>query len=200
MLLTIMSGLEISAFVIGTAGLASLPKTIWEVTEGIKSYKQFDSDSRPYFALSNAARVSYKQWSESVGFDQNGLKDDHHKALDDPGVLNSVYEIIESIQGIVGDAENNQPNVSSQPTLAGPSSRGSNVRPKKRTQLEKFQGSTSRKTKLDWASGGKDTISEKIQLVESLLRRLYELVPPQELNDTGHTQASQGNVVPIHVH
>ncbi|KAI1384141.1 uncharacterized protein F4822DRAFT_62342 [Hypoxylon trugodes] len=180
--------MEAAGLGIGVVGLAGLFGTVRDIHEAVNSYKEFDLESRPHFVQRDAAKASYQQWSESVGYDQGELKDNHHKALDSPAVLSIVREIVQCIHEIDGDAGNNASHISSQSRPADPASRDPHSRRKKPVQLEKFQGSASRRTKLAWALGGKEKISNQTELVAALLQYLRELVPPQQPSDTGHTQ------------
>ncbi|KAI2627734.1 hypothetical protein GGR54DRAFT_429923 [Hypoxylon sp. NC1633] len=180
--------MEAAGVGIGVAGLASLLGTVRDIHGVVNSYREFDFESRPHFVQRDAARASYQQWSESVGYDQGELKDDHHKALDNPAVLSIVREIEQCIREIDVDAGNDPLYISSQPRPAGPASRDPLSRTKKSMQLERFRGSASRRTKLAWALIGKEKISDQTELVAALLQCLRELVPPQQPSDTGRTQ------------
>ncbi|KAI1370077.1 hypothetical protein F4677DRAFT_399188 [Hypoxylon crocopeplum] len=152
--------MEAAGLGIGVVGLASLLNTTRDIREMVSSYREFDFDSRPYFVQREAAKASLQQWSESMGYDQGELKVDHHKALDNPEMLSIVRKIVQCINEIDGDAGNHPSHTSSQSRPAGPAPRDPHSRRKKPTRLEKFQGPTSRRTKLAWVFGGKEKISD----------------------------------------
>ncbi|RYP31497.1 hypothetical protein DL768_011174 [Monosporascus sp. mg162] len=185
--------MEAAGLGIGVAGLTGLVSAVRNINEVVNSYREFEFESRSRSVHRDAARALYQQWSESVGYSKGGLKDDHHKAFDNPAVLAIVREIVQCIHEIDGDAEDASLNLSSLSEPAGPPSSGPHARPKMGMQVKKSQGLTSRRSKIAWAFGDKKKISDQNQLVATLLQSLRELAPPQQSNDTGHTQTGADN-------
>lgn len=186
--------MEAAGLGVGVVGLAGLLSSVREVKELFDSYRAFELESRPVDAQRDAARLLLQRWSKNVGYGQDLLKDDHHKALDDPGVREVVDQIVQCLQDLETSADNiptdtSPPSNEQDRKLRGPCA--SFPRP---VQTAPSQKQTSRRTKLAWAFQEKKKASGQAQNVTALLQSLHELVPPTESHGTRNAQVNLGTV------
>ncbi|KAH9893129.1 ankyrin repeat-containing domain protein [Xylariomycetidae sp. FL2044] len=173
--------MEAAGLGIGVAGLASLLTTVRDIKEGIDSYKNFTSESRPHFTQLDAAATLYQQWAESVGFDEGGLPAVHHKSLDNPAVLEIVTRLSQSIRSVIGDRHYPSPDILS-----------SSKSPASAAMVQDPRMAASRKNKALWALKDKTKVTEQAQLVAALLQTLRELVPPSQSHNENHQPTASG--------
>lgn len=166
--------MEAAGLGVGIVGIAGLFGTCLDIIEKVDSYNDFGVDSDYLFARFEADRVRFRQWGRNTGIDK---EDHHHNALDDPAVRSAVDKILKSIKNIDGMEDNI-------PINHGiPGHQGSGAQPKKRMQFEDFQGEISRRSKVRWALRGKAKFLSLVEAFDSLVQKLYDLVP------TGQTTA-----------
>ncbi|KAJ3551386.1 hypothetical protein NPX13_g11375 [Xylaria arbuscula] len=100
--------------------------------------------------------------------------------LDDPSIRPVVDEILQSIKHFDDDIGNFtsalRPISGSVDTLA----HSKTVLPRGRPQFEKYQGATSRKSRLGWALRGKTRFLALVESFDALVQKLYDLVPPDQ--------------------
>jgi hypothetical protein len=186
--------MEAAGLAIGVAGLAGLLSASRDVDTIRDSYREFAFDLQSNLIQREAARASYQQWSESVGYSQAGLKDVHHQALDDPMILDIVQKIVQHIHTIDDCTHIDASHPSHQAGVTAPAVGDTLPGAKKRARIEKYQGSASQKDKLLWAYKDRKKIAEKTQLVNSLLQMLRELVPSSQTVDADGTREGSGTL------
>lgn len=78
-----MDPLSLTFGVAGIVGLAGLFSTCLDVIERVESYKDFEIESRSIFSQFKADKLLFQRWAKRVGINELGLKEEHHKGLDD---------------------------------------------------------------------------------------------------------------------
>lgn len=176
---------------VGVAGLAGLATSVQDAKGSFDSYKNAKFESQPLLAQRSADRILLQQWSESVGYGDNELQDEHHSALDDPKVREVVDKIVQCIKNI--DINTEGAPLDGESSSSGMKARQQGPRGITRgpVRLEKYHESMPRKAKWSWAFQDKRKVSEQSQNVAALLQRLHDLVPPQT-HTANTTQASSG--------
>jgi hypothetical protein len=156
---------------VGLLGLAGLFNTCLDVLEKVDSWKDFGSESRSLAAQFKAHKLRLEQWGQAVGFEQQGLLDEHSKLLDDPRTLSIVKELLFAIKNICGYDDNTLPQpaagVDNKPIKDQIFIRHDHVH----TPLE------SKRRKLSWALRNKAKRIAQVEQVASLVENLYCLVP-----------------------
>ncbi|CAJ2509407.1 Uu.00g144330.m01.CDS01 [Anthostomella pinea] len=182
--------MEAAGLAIRVAGLAGLVSTARDITDTRDTYKSYGLESRPRLAQRDALAALVQQWCISVGYDEGGLKENHHQNLNDPTVLKAVQDITQYISTINGDGKTIPPSTSATSEAAASWPQHSRTHPNERRQLEQPQGLALRKDKLKWALKDKKNVSEQNQFMESLLNTLLKLVPPSQPGDQDHAQSA----------
>ncbi|KAH6995519.1 hypothetical protein BKA56DRAFT_639678, partial [Ilyonectria sp. MPI-CAGE-AT-0026] len=177
---------------VGVAGLAGLATSVQDAKGSFDSYKNAKFESQPLLAQRYADRILLQQWSESVGYGDNELQDEHHSALDDPKVREVVDKIVQCIKNI--DINTDNAPLDGESSSSGTKSRQQGPRGNTRgpVRLDKYHESMPRKAKWTWAFQDKRKVSEQTQNVTALLQRLHDLVPPPQTHTANATQASSG--------
>jgi hypothetical protein len=88
-----------------------------------------------------------------------------------------VTQLLQSIKNLVGDTEDGAPSYPGQ-TSVKPS--GNTALRKGRVHFEKFQGTTSRRSRAGWALRGKARFLALVVSFDALVQKLHDLVPPDQ--------------------
>lgn len=128
-------------------------------------------DSRSISSQFEADELLSQRWAQKVGMSDRGLKEDHHKDLDDPEIASMVEKLLTSIREIFSVTENTFSDPNQAPQANPHSSRG-------HSQV-KIQ-SASKRSKIGWALKGKAKFITQVQQFGALVQRLQTLVPPDE--------------------
>jgi hypothetical protein len=153
----------------GIFGLAGLFSTCLDLIDKVESYKDFGTESRSIFSQFEADKLLFQRWAQKVGITDGGLKEDHHKDLDDPEIALMVEKLLLSIQEIFSVTETSFLN----PQSAQDDPLGRRRRP----QHYKIQ-SMSKRSRIGWALKGKTKFIAQVQQFGALVQRLASLVPP----------------------
>jgi hypothetical protein len=172
--------MEAAGLGIGVAGLIGLFSSCLDIVERWDSYKDFGVESGSLIARFVADRVRFQQWGQSVGIDKGRHGDDYYKALDNPLFRSAVDQILQSIKHIDGDTGNFAFNLRYISGPVDPLAQNKSVLHRGSAQFEKFQGATSRKSRLRWALRDKARFLALVELFEALVQKLYDLVPPDQ--------------------
>ncbi|KAI0199187.1 prion-inhibition and propagation-domain-containing protein [Astrocystis sublimbata] len=177
--------MEPAGLAVGIAGLVGIFSTCLDIVERWDSYKDFGVEFGSLVARFKADKIRFRQWGQLVGIDKSKHGDGYHKALDDPSIRRVVDEILQSIKHFDDDTGNFPPALrpisGSVDTLA----HSKTVLPRGRPQFEKYQGATSRKSRLEWALRGKARFLALVESFDALVQKLYDLVPPDQLTVPG---------------
>jgi len=171
--------MEPASLGIGVAALVGLFSTCLDIVEKWDSYKGFGVESASLIARLTADRVRFKQWGRSVGIsgpEENSP--DRHVALDDPSVQAAVDLVLQSIQNLDKDANK----FTEKPAYAAPP-RG-----------DPMPTAPSRGTRVSWALRGKARLLDLVASFESLVQKLYDLVPPALTTKTDPTISGDGDI------
>ncbi|KAJ3569138.1 hypothetical protein NPX13_g6185 [Xylaria arbuscula] len=172
--------MEPAGLAVGIAGLIGVFSTCLDIIERWDSYKDFGAEFGSLITRFKADKIRFRQWGQRVGIDKSKHGDGYHKALDDPSIRPVVDEILQSIKHFDDDTGNFtsalRPISGSVDTLA----HSKTVLPRGRPQFEKYQGATSRKSRLGWALRGKTRFLALVESFDALVQKLYDLVPPDQ--------------------
>ncbi|KAI0804891.1 prion-inhibition and propagation-domain-containing protein [Xylaria sp. FL0064] len=178
--------MEPASLAVGIAGLIGIFSTCLDIVERWDSYKDFGAEFGSLIARFKADKIRFRQWGQRVGIDKSKHGDGYHKALDDPSIRPVVDEIFQSIKHFDDDTGNFtsglRPISGSVDTLA----HSKTVLPRGRPQFEKYQGATSRKSRLGWALRSKTRFLALVESFDALVQKLYDLVPPDQSTVPGH--------------
>ncbi|KAI0396309.1 hypothetical protein F5Y17DRAFT_472764 [Xylariaceae sp. FL0594] len=143
--------MELAGLGIGVAGLVGLFSTCRDIVEKWDSYKEYGVESASLVARLAADRAWFHQWGQSVGISEpEGKGSNRHEALSEPSTREAVDVVLQSIQKL--DQAHFRRDLRSQ--------------------------APSRASKLMWALRGKERLALLVASFESLVQRLYNLVPP----------------------
>ncbi|KAI0815408.1 prion-inhibition and propagation-domain-containing protein [Xylaria sp. FL0064] len=178
--------MEPAGLAVGIVRLIGIFSTCLDIVERWDSYKDFGAEFGSLVARFKADKIRFRQWGQRVGIDKSKHGDGYHKALDDPSIRPVVDEILQCIKHLDDDTGNFtsglRPISGSVDTLA----HSKTVLPKGRPQFEKYQGATSRKSRLGWALRSKTRFLALVESFDALVQKLYDLVPPDQSTVPGH--------------
>lgn len=112
--------------------------------------------------LVEGQKLRLKRWGHAVGFDHGVVSEKHHSALDDPKMLAGIRGNLLEIRNICSNVD---------ATLPNNLENHSPAQPRANLPLE------SRRVKLKWALRDKAKVTEKVQMLSTLVQNLHDLVP-----------------------
>ena len=147
---------------VGLVGLAGLFSTCLDAVDRFDSWRNFADDSRLLQTLVEGQKLRLKRWGHAVGFDHGVVSEKHHSALDDPKMLAGIRGNLLEIRNICSNVD---------ATLPNNLENHSPAQPRANLPLE------SRRVKLKWALRDKAKVTEKVQMLSTLVQNLHDLVP-----------------------
>ncbi|KAF4994254.1 hypothetical protein FDECE_13193 [Fusarium decemcellulare] len=176
-----LPAMEPIGLAVGVVGLAGLFSTCLDAVNRVQAYKSFGADSHILATRFQAAQVLLAQWGRKVGFAETNLSKNHHPALDEQDVIAAVEDVLRIITGI---CESNKPALS-RPGLTPSLLDDPGAHP--------FRG--ERRRKLHWALGGKGRREDQVELLETLVQQLHNLVPPGGSEARTNTASGHSSVI-----
>lgn len=160
--------MEPVSLVLGVVGLAGLYTSCLDAFDKARNYKTFRADARELHVQLDVERLRLSQWGQRVGFDQSHdtLRDHHHSALDNPKIFQTVRQALTAIKDIF---ESKEPGLAERLSSIG------------------SKNAESKRDKAIWAFRGKETSTERIEVLRVLVQGLHDLVPPKD-----HEEQSSG--------
>ncbi|CAH0020242.1 unnamed protein product [Clonostachys rhizophaga] len=169
--------METAGLVIGVVGLAGLFNSCLEALDKLQSYRTFGNDSHILDTRFNATKARFERWGPGVGIERGQLMHPHHPALDDKVSSDAVAKLLH----VIVEAICNPGNVASHRARGvGFDSDGSLEGGRHTLRNVTHE---SRKKKVAWALWGKGKRSEQVEIFETLVQQLHNLVPPSTGND-----------------
>lgn len=160
--------MEIAGVAVGIAGLAGLFSACMDALDKYDSYKNAGLDARYLTTRFEAHRLLFQNWGDAVGVSNGKLKgepDIPKGHLDIVArMLSIIRNVFEVTEGTLSDAQLQLCDENLPPDYIKHSSRA---------RL------TSTKAKLKWALRGKSGFEKQVEMLEVLVRCLYDLLPPR---------------------
>ncbi|TRX93685.1 hypothetical protein FHL15_005361 [Xylaria flabelliformis] len=171
--------MEAAGLGVGVIGLVSLFGTCLDILERWDAYKNFGFESGSIKARFIADQVRFRKWGQRVGIGigQGQAISSIHPALENPLVCSAVDIILHSIKDIDGDAKKHASYLTSVSDSTGSPSESNIIIPNGHVHIDKMQGISSRRDKLSWALRGKARALTLVGSFETLVQKLYDLVP-----------------------
>jgi hypothetical protein len=155
---------------VGVLGLAGLFNTCLDILEKFDSWRDFGSESRSLAAQFKVHKLRLEQWGQAVGFEHQGLLDEHSKLLDDPRTLSIVEELLSAIKNICGYDDNAFPE-------PAPGVDNKSIKAQTFKSHHLHAPVESKRQKLSWALRNKAKRIAQVEQFASLVENLYRLVP-----------------------
>ncbi|EGU84759.1 hypothetical protein FOPG_15779 [Fusarium oxysporum f. sp. conglutinans race 2 54008] len=144
---------------IGVVGLVGLFSSCLEPVDKVQAYLSFGT----------AIKVLLKKQGRRVGLEKTTLAEDHHPALDDRNIAAAVEDVLRIINTICESSNPSIPQSKLTSSLVNRVSLGCIGPPS-------LHG--MRRRKLTWALWGKGKRTDEVELLETLVQQLNNLVPP----------------------
>ncbi|CVL06326.1 related to ankyrin [Fusarium mangiferae] len=160
--------MEVTGLAVGVVGLAGLFSVCLDSLSRFQTYRESNSETHILETRFRAARARFEQWGVSVGISNGRLQSDHHLGLDNEETTHLIESILQIIAKTICDES------ILQRTRTGP-----------RFQSGQFGGlSQSRGKRLKWTLGGKESRLEQVDMFEKLVQQLYNLIQPEDKNQS----------------
>ncbi|KAG8529665.1 uncharacterized protein KY384_005146 [Bacidia gigantensis] len=176
-------------------GIVSLYNATIDIIDRVDSYKDFATGSQTTIARFNASKLKLQNWANSLGIHDGGLADPHDTRLDDPQTALVITNVLRSLEKAFDKVEYRS--TSLKLPVRQRSARNDDWvinLGKIRNEVEPSRTS-SKSSRLAWATGGKLKLSDDVNTFEALVDVLYGIVTPREgtaeaLKDLSHTISS----------
>lgn len=169
----------------GVAGLAGLFGACRDAIEQIDTYKKFGFESRYITAQFELNKQIFQIWANNVGICDTTMQGSHHPNLNNVEIASIVKKTLLSIREIFDgtvDASSNlrlelvNDNLFSSTNVPGSLS-------KRPINLNQSQISTSKRSKIGWALGGKNNFVKQVEVFGDLIEKLQILVPLRSVGE-----------------
>jgi hypothetical protein len=166
--------MEIAGLAFGVPGIFSV---CLELIDRFEHYQSFGAHSRQLTARFKASKLKLREWAKAVGISDGTLAENHHPRLDIPEVAAVLRPILHSLCEIFEKAEQTRTRLSLPQREAEPDPsvwpilyRGDRSKDK--------AGSSSTKSGINWAIRGRNQFTGQVEIMEVLIDKLYDIVPP----------------------
>ncbi len=167
------------------AGLAvnivSLYNAVVDILIRFDAYKNFATESRATIIRFEAAKIRLHDWADSVGIKDGKLADHHDPRLDDSKRASIIKDDLDCLKKLLGKIENARSTIKL-PTrqrisetdqwITPPDDPGSVVEPHQ---------PLSKRSRIAWATGGKDKLNKDVVVFEGLVNALYHIANSKEI-------------------
>lgn len=158
-------------------GIPGIFAACLDLVERVELYRSFGAHSQQLIARFEASKLKLQEWAQAVGIANGTLLENHHIRLDIPEVAAVVKPILYSLCDIFDTTEQIQSR--SRFTQKGNKSHHS-VWPilHSNEQVKDKEKSSSTRGGIRWAIKGRNQFSEQVEMMEILIGKLYDIVPP----------------------
>lgn len=164
-------------------GLVGLPNDLLDLHERWDSARDFDSQYRQALNTWDYSRLRIQEWISYSGFDGEKLEDDHRQRLDDPNIFASVKNNFVGIRDIGEWLVKRQERLRIDPSHTrnlSDHTKGLFLSPPGLNRQERNgqrRAPSPARGRISWVMHGKQ-FKERVNNLEGIVDRLYELVPP----------------------
>ncbi len=190
--------MDAASLAAGIVGLAGLYNAVLAALENVDAYRKFGQDSRFIATRLELVKTQFREWADRVGLANASaagpnLSTKHHRRLDDPVMFKLVRSTLLQMKERLDPSETaiNRLDLADLdddelPPLTADG--GSNATARGiRASFGILRTGTSRKTKLEWVLWGKNRVMKSINEFEVLLEKLWKIIPPEAVDESGET-------------
>jgi hypothetical protein len=181
--------MEVAGLVIGAVGMTALYSTCMEILDKFDSYRNFDTETGYLSDQFEADKLLLRRWAHSVGIasrdddptiSQTTVHDDWGEKMGDQELVAVAKAIFFDIINVFGDIESSLRKMG----VVYKSGGGSRQQPTK--DLASTPKLPGKLQKIRWTLSSKLKLAEKSKQFESLLSRLYKLLPIEKHSISEH--------------
>ena len=161
-------------------GIASLYNAAIDALNRVHDYKEFKTESQITLVTFSASKLKLQNWATALGISGGKLLDAHDPRLDDPQTAPVVQNILRLSTKVFDKVDSTSSSLRLPVRQRSAGADGwllpvDDVR----SGVEQRQ-SSSAKSRIAWAVGGKAKLSNEVRSFEGLVNLLYEVVPPHK--------------------
>ena len=161
-------------------GVVSLYNVSIDVLDHVRDYKEFGTESQTTLVCFEASKLKLKNWANGLGIRDGKLVDSHDPRLDDPKTASVIQNVLRQSTKIFGKLQDTRTSLRLPVQQLSTETDGwllpvDDIR----NEVEQRQSSSTR-SRLAWATGGKAKLGKEVRNFEGLVNILNEVVPPRE--------------------
>lgn len=170
-------------------GIAGLYRMFIDISDGVKNYRDFGTESSTTIARFDASNLRLQNWAKAVGIGDCELTESHDVRLDDPRtepvVRNLLYWSCKLFQKV-------EYNTTSLKFPVRQRTDGEQLSlPSHHDGAEaKYQQKLSKKGRLAWSTGLKTKFTQDVRQFEELVNILHDVVSPRDTREDGVTNCN----------
>lgn len=166
-------------------GIVSLYKATIDILGHVDAYKKFGADSQTSIVHFEAAKVRLQDWADNVGIRDGKLADHHNPRLDEPKRASIIENALECLKTLLEEVE--RTSSSFKLPIRRPTAEA-DLWPTpfdETANKPKHHQAISKRSRLNWAMGGKEKLNRDIAVLEGLVTVLYQVAIPGD-GGAGH--------------
>ncbi|KAI4225867.1 MAG: hypothetical protein LQ349_006979 [Xanthoria aureola] len=180
-------------------GIVPLYNAVIDILGRVDAYRKFGAESQTSLVQFDTAKLRLQDWADSVGIRDGRLADHHDPRLDEPRRARIIKMALETLKALLEEVEHTSSSLKL-PTRRPTADADFWPRPfDKTTDKPEHHQVVSKRSRLNWAMGGKEKFNKNIAILEALVTALYQ-VAPQGNGDASQwltTIPSEGNEEPL---
>ena len=159
-------------------GIVPLYNAIIDIIGRVDAYRKFGAESQTSLVHFEAAKVRLQDWADGVGIRDGRLADHHDPRLDEPKRAWIIKMALENLKTLLDEVEHTSSSLKL-PIRRPTAEAALWPRPLDQTtdKPENHQV-LSKRSRLNWAIGGKEKLNRNITVLEGLVAVLYRVAPP----------------------
>lgn len=159
-------------------GIVPLYNAIIDILGRVDAYRKFGAESQTSFVHFEAAKVRLQDWADSVGIRDGRLADHHDSRLDEHKRAWIIKMALEALKTLLDEVEHTSLSMKL-PTRRPTAEAGFwPTHLDRNTDKPEHHQVLSKRSRLNWAMGGKEKFNRNIAVLEGLVAVLYQVAPP----------------------
>ncbi|KAL8903148.1 MAG: hypothetical protein Q9207_004117 [Kuettlingeria erythrocarpa] len=187
------------------AGLAvnilSLYNAVFDILVRFDAYRNFATESRATIIRFEAAKIRLHDWADSVGIKDGKLISHHDPRLDDLDRASMIRDVLDCLKQLLDKIEYARSTIKL-PTRQRISETNQWTTPLDDSSRDvESNQSLSKRSRIAWATGGKDKLNKDVVVFEGLVNALYHIASPKDprADNTLTTNEDQGQLSDIEI-
>ncbi|KAL8747177.1 MAG: hypothetical protein Q9184_007637 [Pyrenodesmia sp. 2 TL-2023] len=179
------------------AGLAvnivSLYNAVADILARFDAYKNFATESRATIVRFEAAKIQLQDWADNIGIKDGKLVDHHDPRLDDPRRASIIKDDLDCLMKLLDKIEYARSTIKL-PTRQRTAETNHWITPRGQAGrgVEPSQP-LPKKSRIAWATGGKDKLNKDVVVFEGLVHALYHIANRKDIRADNTLETSTSN-------
>ena len=161
-------------------GVVALYSGVIDILDLVKGYREFGTESQTTLLTFEASKLKLQNWATALGISHGKLDETHDPRLDDLHTAKVVKNILELTIKIFDKVEHTTESLKVPSRQRSVGTEGWILPGDDTKNPSGKRQAFSTRSRVAWATGGKDRLNKAVRSFEGLVNLLSEVVPPQK--------------------